>query len=68
MLTLHEIVHRHRHVVTEVVETELVICTECDVACICLATCRAVRLVLVDTVYRKSVEHVKRSHPLRVTL
>ena len=34
----------------------------------CLSTGFAVRLMLVDTVYRKTVEHVERSHPLRVSL
>ena len=68
MLALHQVAHRHRHVVAEVVETELVVCTECDVACICLAARLAVRLVLVDAVYRETMEHVERSHPLRVSL
>ena len=51
MLLLNKVAHRCRHVVTEIVEAELVVCTECDVACICLLAGLAVRLMLVDTVH-----------------
>ena len=36
--TLHEILRLHCHVVAEVVETELVVCTECDICLIGSAT------------------------------
>jgi len=68
MLLLNEIVHRSSHVVTEIVEAELIVGTECDVACICLLAGLAVRLMLVDAVHRKAMEHIERSHPLRVSL
>ena len=68
MLPLYQVGHVDRHVVTEVIEAELVVGTEGDVAVVCLLPGIAVRLVLVDAVHRKSVEHIKRSHPLRVTL
>ena len=68
MLLLNEVVHRSSHVVTKIVEAELVVGTECDVACICLLAGFAVRLMLVDTVYRKAMEHIERTHPLRVSL
>ena len=68
VLALNEVLLRHRHVVTEIVETELVVCSEGDVACICLLAGIAVRLMLVDTVDAESVEHIERTHPLRVSL
>ena len=67
MLALHHILRRHRHVVAEVVKTEFIICTKCDVAGVCPAARRRVRLMLVDAVYRLTVEHVQGAHPLRVT-
>ena len=36
VLALNEVVHRSGHVVAEVVETEFVVGTEGDVACVCL--------------------------------
>ena len=68
MLPLHEVVHRYCHIVTKIVETELVVGTESNVAVVCALTFVTVRLVLVYTVYRKAVEHIERAHPLRVTL
>ena len=68
MGTLYEVLWRDSHVVAQVVETKLVVRTEGNISLIRLATCLAVGLVLVDTVDRESVEHVERSHPLRVTL
>ncbi len=56
------------HVVAQIVETKLIVCSECDVCLICLAACLGVGLVLVDAVYRETVEHIERSHPLGVTL
>ena len=67
MWTLHEVGRRCCHVVAKVVETELVVCTECDVGVVCAAAFRGVGLCLVDAVNRKTVEHVERTHPLGVT-
>ena len=68
MLALHEVGRRDCHVVAKVVETELVVRTECDVCHVGLAALRRVGTVLVDTVDRESVEHIERAHPLRVAL
>ncbi|CCY50332.1 uncharacterized protein BN523_00125 [Bacteroides sp. CAG:189] len=67
VLTLYEVFRADGHVVTQIVETEFVVCTESDVCQISLTACIRVRLVSVDTVDAQSVEHVKRSHPFRVT-
>ena len=67
MLALYEVLHCCSHVVTEVVETELVVSTECDIALVCFSTSCTVRLVLVDTIYAETVELIERSHPLGVT-
>ena len=58
----------HRHIVTQIVKTELVVSTKRDVCLICLATLLRVWSVLVYAVNRQSVEHIKRTHPFRVTL
>ena len=68
MLALDEVIHPRRHIVPQIVETELVVGSEGNVAFVCLTAGIAVRLVLVDAVHRQSVEHVERSHPLGVTL
>ena len=68
MLPLDEVCHIHCHIVTKVVKTELVVRTESDVAVVGSLASVAVRLVLVDAVHRKAVEHIERSHPLGVTL
>ena len=65
---LHEFLRIHGHVVAQVVETELVVRTERDVGLICFPTRVGVWLMLVDAIDRQSVEHIERSHPLRVTL
>ena len=67
MLALHEVLHRHRHIVTQIVETELIVRTESHVAFVSLPARVAVRFVLVNAVHRQSVEHIERSHPLRVS-
>ena len=67
VLPLHEVLRAHGHVVTQIVEAELVVRAEGDVCQICLAACFGVRLVLVDAVHAQSVEHVERSHPFRVS-
>ena len=68
MLALYQIARVGSHVVTQVVETELVVGTEGDISHICLATSVRVRTMLVDAIYRETVEHIERAHPLRVTL
>ena len=50
MLALHEVIHRYGHIVTQVVKAELIVCSEGNVACICLLARLAVRLMLVDAV------------------
>ena len=68
MLALDKVLGAGSHVVAEVVETELVVGTEGDVAVICALALVAVGLMLVDTVHGQAMEHVERSHPLGVTL
>jgi len=68
MGSLYQVGRRDGHVVTQIVETELVVGTERDVGLVSLATLWRVGLVLVDTVHRKAVEHIERPHPLGVTL
>ena len=68
MLDLNKVGHVHCHIVTKVVETELVVGSESDRTVIGPLSGIAVRLMLVDAVHRKTVEHVERTHPLRVTL
>ena len=66
--TLYKVAWLCSHVVAQVVETELVVCTECNVGQICLAALVRVGTVLVNAVNAQTVEHVERPHPLRVTL
>ena len=68
MLALYQVARVGSHVITQVVETKLIVGTEGDVCHICLAALVGVRTMLVDTIYREAVEHIERSHPLRVTL
>src|SRR3712207_7987565 len=49
-------------------EAEFVVCTECNIGHIGFATLIRIGAMLVDTVNGKAVEHIKRSHPFRVTL
>ena len=67
-LALHEVLLAHSHIVTQVVEAELVVRSEGDVAGIGAAACVGVRFVLVYAVHRQAVEHVQRAHPLGVSL
>ena len=67
VLALNQIGWRKCHVVTQIVETELVVCSESNIRSVSLTTCIAVRFVLVDAINRKSVEHIQRPHPLGVT-
>ena len=66
--TLHEVFGAHRHVVAQVVETELVVRSEGDVSLIGAAAGVGVGLMFVDAIDGETVEHVERSHPLGVTL
>ena len=68
MLALHQISRRHGHIVTQIVETELIVRTKRDICLICPASLLRVRPVLVDTIHRESMELIKRPHPLGVTL
>ena len=68
MLALHQFGRSLRHVVAQIVKTEFVVRTESNVGIICGTALGGVRLCLVDTVNRYSVEHIQRAHPFRVTL
>lgn len=67
MLALYEVLHARGHVVTEIVETELVVRTESHITLIRPSASVAVRLMLVNAIHGKSMEHVQRSHPLGVS-
>ena len=43
--------------ITKIIETELVVGTEGDICQVCLATLVGIRTVLVDAIYRETVEH-----------
>ena len=64
---LYKVFRADCHVVTQVVETKFIVCTECDISQICLSTSIGVRLMAVDTIYAEAVEHIKRAHPFGVT-
>ena len=58
VLALNQVVRADRHIVTQVVETEFVVGSECDIAIISsLAGC-TVRFVLVNAIHRKAMEHI----------
>ena len=67
MFTLYQVFGAGSHIITQVVETELVIGTERDIGHVCTTTCSRVRLMLVDTIYAQTMEHIERAHPFRVT-
>ena len=67
MLALYEVLHARGHVVTEIVETEFIVRTESHIALIRPSASVAVRLMLVNAIHGKSMEHVQRSHPLGVS-
>ena len=50
VLALNHIIRRHRHIVAEIVKAKLIVCAKGNVAVICRATGRCVRLMLVDAV------------------
>ena len=68
VLPLHKVVHIDGHIVPKVIETELVVGTEGDVAVVCSLTGVTVGLVLVDAVHGEAMEHVQGTHPLGVSL
>ena len=67
VFALYQVVRADRHIVAQVVETEFVVRTECDICIVSRTTGIGVRLVFVDTVNGKPVEHIERAHPFRVT-
>ena len=67
MSALHKIQCGSRHVIAQVVKTELVVRTERDIARISLTTLVRIRFVLINTINRQAVEHIQRTIPLRVT-
>ena len=64
---LHEIHWAGSHIVAQVVKTELIIGTKCNIACVCTTTFIGVRFVFVDTIHSQTMEHIERAHPLGVT-
>ena len=67
VFALHQFFGVACHVVTQVVETELVVGAVGDVAVVGAATCGRVGLVLVDAVDGEAEELVHRAHPFGVT-
>ena len=65
---LHELADVAGHVVTQVVETELVVGTIGNVGVIGAATVIGVGLMLVDAIHGEAEELVEQTHPLGVTL
>ncbi len=68
MPPLYQIERRGRHIIAQVVETELVVRTESNVARISTTTLVAVGAILIDAIHSQSVEHIERTHPLGVAL
>ena len=68
MPALHQIQRRGRHVITQVVKTELIVRTKRNIASVGFAALVRVGVVLVNTIHCQSVEHIQRTHPLRVAL
>ena len=67
VLALHEICGTHRHIVAEIVESELIVRTKSDVAIVCTTTRFTVGLVFVNAIHAQTVELIERSHPFGVT-
>ncbi len=65
---LHKVGRRNCHIVTQIVEAELIVGTKGNISLISLATGLRIGLVLIDTIYTKSIEHIEWAHPLGVTL
>ena len=68
MLALHQVSRILSHIVAQVVKAKLIVRTESDVSLISIAASHTIRLMLVNTIHTQTVEHINRSHPLRVTL
>ena len=68
MFTLHKFLRVACHVIAQIVEAELVICSVSDVGVISGASLGGVRLMLIDAVNGQSEEVIQRAHPFRVTL
>ena len=67
MSALYEVHRAGSHIIAQVVEAKLVIRTKCNIARICTATLIRVWFVFVDTIHGQAMEHIERTHPLRVT-
>ena len=67
VFALHQLFGVACHIVTQVVETELIVGTIGDVAVVGTATCGRVGFVLVDAVHGEAEELVHCPHPLGVT-
>ena len=68
MFALHQVIQVGAHIVAQIVEAELVVGTEGDVAAIGLLPALRMGFVLVDAIHAQAVELIKGAHPLRVTL
>ena len=68
MTALYKVVGADGHVVTQIVEAELVVSSECYISLISLAALLRVWLVLVYTVDGQAMELVEGAHPLGVAL
>ena len=67
MLALYEVLKGNGHIVPEVVKTELIVGTERYISIVGSLAGLGIGLVLVDAIYGKPVEHVKRPHPFGVS-
>ena len=67
-LTLHQVFGHERHIVAQIVETELIVGAESNVTLISCAAFLAVGARLVDAGHREAVELIERTHPFRVAL
>ena len=68
MFALYEVLGMGGHIVAQVVEAELVVGAECDVAVVGLATFVRIGLIAVDAIDGQTMELVEWSHPFAVTL
>ena len=67
ILALNQIGRRRRHIITQVVETELVVRSEGNIGQICTLTLIGIGFVHIDTIDRQPVKLIHRAHPLAVT-
>ena len=68
MLALYQVLRILSHIVTQIVEAELIVGTKGDVGQISLSALCTVGTMLVDAVHTESVEHIDGTHPFGVTL